>query len=355
VRGRRARGGLDEDVARCVALCRAAGARDVAVATDAAQRARLWQGRKKAFGAMGRIAPHLVLQDAVVPRTRLPDVLARIAAIGAAHGVRVGNVFHAGDGNLHPNISYDARDPDESARVHAAMGDVMQACIDAGGTITGEHGVGLDKLPYMDALFDAPTLARCARCATRSTRSGARTRARSSRCAAAASGMRRRRPAAARTPGDHRAGRPLADRAPRPRRAARRVEASALVRDAAARGTRLRIVGRGDWLDAGRPVVADAALHLAAMRGIVEYVPGDLTLTAGAGTTLDEIARATRAERQFLALDPHGGDAGTLGATVATASAGSAGARLRWAARQRARHDLRRRHRRRWCAPADAW
>ncbi|MGZ8411501.1 MAG: FAD-linked oxidase C-terminal domain-containing protein [Gemmatirosa sp.] len=151
--------GLDEDAARVAALCRAAGARDVAVATDAAQRARLWQGRKKAFGAMGRIAPHLVLQDAVVPRTRLPEVLARIAAIGAAHGVRIGNVFHAGDGNLHPNISYDAHDPDESARVHAAMTDVMRACIDVGGTITGEHGVGLDKRDYMDALFDAPSLA----------------------------------------------------------------------------------------------------------------------------------------------------------------------------------------------------
>ena len=151
--------GLDEDAARVAALCRAEGARDVAVAADAAQRARLWQGRKKAFGAMGRIAPHLVLQDAVVPRTRLPAVLARIAAIGASHGVRIGNVFHAGDGNLHPNISYDAHDADESARVHAAMSEVMQACIDAGGTITGEHGVGLDKRDYMDALFDAPSLA----------------------------------------------------------------------------------------------------------------------------------------------------------------------------------------------------
>jgi FAD/FMN-containing dehydrogenase len=151
--------GLDADARRVAALCRAAGARDVAVAADAAQRARLWQGRKKAFGAMGRIAPHLVLQDAVVPRTRLPEVLARIAAIGEAHGVRIGNVFHAGDGNLHPNISYDARDADESARVHAAMGEVMRACVDAGGTITGEHGVGLDKRDYMDALFDAPSLA----------------------------------------------------------------------------------------------------------------------------------------------------------------------------------------------------
>ena len=150
--------GLDADVAEVVRHCREAGAREVAVAADAAQRARLWQGRKKAFGAMGRIAPHLVLQDAVVPRTRLPEVLARIAAVGARHGVRIGNVFHAGDGNLHPNISYDAHDADESARVHAAMQEVMQACIDAGGTITGEHGVGLDKRDYMDRLFDAPTL-----------------------------------------------------------------------------------------------------------------------------------------------------------------------------------------------------
>ena len=151
--------GLDADARRVAALCRAAGARDVAVAADAAQRARLWQGRKKAFGAMGRIAPHLVLQDAVVPRTRLPEVLARIAAIGEAHGVRIGNVFHAGDGNLHPNISYDAHDADESARVHAAMGEVMRACVDAGGTITGEHGVGAAKLPYLEARLGADQMA----------------------------------------------------------------------------------------------------------------------------------------------------------------------------------------------------
>jgi FAD/FMN-containing dehydrogenase len=98
------------------------------------------------------------VQDAVVPRTKLPDVLARIHVIGEQHRVRVCNVFHAGDGNLHPNIAYNATDPDESARVHAAMSEIMQACIDAGGTITGEHGVGLDKLPYMERLFDAPSL-----------------------------------------------------------------------------------------------------------------------------------------------------------------------------------------------------
>jgi FAD/FMN-containing dehydrogenase len=151
--------GIDEDAARVAALCDAAGARGVRTATDPAERARLWQGRKKAFGAMGRISPHLVVQDAVVPRTKLPAVLAQIQEIGVRYGVNVCNVFHAGDGNLHPNIGYDATDPDEAARVHEAMSEIMRACIAAGGTITGEHGVGLDKLPYMTELFTPSTLA----------------------------------------------------------------------------------------------------------------------------------------------------------------------------------------------------
>ena len=150
--------GLDADVATVARLCLGAGARDVRVAVDPAERARLWQGRKKAFGAMGRLAPHLVVQDAVVPRTRLPEVLARIHAIGAEHGVRVLNVFHAGDGNLHPNIPYDAADADQAARVEHAMKAIMRACIEAGGSITGEHGIGLDKLPYMEQLFSPASL-----------------------------------------------------------------------------------------------------------------------------------------------------------------------------------------------------
>ncbi|MBI1808882.1 MAG: FAD-binding protein, partial [Gemmatimonadetes bacterium] len=150
--------GLADDVAAVDRLCRASGARDVRTASDAAERARLWQGRKKAFGAMGRIAPDLVVQDAVVPRTKLAPILARIAEIGARHRVRVCNVFHAGDGNLHPNIPYDASDADEAARVHAAMREVMELCIAEGGSITGEHGVGRDKLAYMDRLFPAASL-----------------------------------------------------------------------------------------------------------------------------------------------------------------------------------------------------
>ena len=150
--------GLDVDVATVERLAREAGARTIRVARDEAERAKLWQGRKKAFGAMGRVSSHLVVQDAVVPRTRLPEVLARVHEIGERHRVMVCNVFHAGDGNLHPNIGYDANDPDESARVHAAMREIMQACIEVGGTISGEHGVGIDKLPYMDSIFSTDSL-----------------------------------------------------------------------------------------------------------------------------------------------------------------------------------------------------
>lgn len=151
--------GLDDDVAAVQAICREYGARHVRIAADAAERGMLWQGRKKAFGAMGRAAPHLVLQDAVVPRTRLPAVLQEIADIGARHGVVVWNIFHAGDGNLHPSVSYDAANADEAQRVHLCMTEIMQACIREGGTITGEHGVGLDKIDYMPSLFDGDTLA----------------------------------------------------------------------------------------------------------------------------------------------------------------------------------------------------
>ena len=150
--------GIAEDVQIVERLSRACGATDVRTATDAADRARLWQGRKKAFGALGRIAPDLVVQDAVVPRTRLAPILAKIAEIGQRLNVRLCNVFHAGDGNLHPCIPYDASDADESARVHAAMKEVMELCIAEGGSITGEHGVGSDKMAYMDRLFATESL-----------------------------------------------------------------------------------------------------------------------------------------------------------------------------------------------------
>ena len=123
-----------------------------------ADRARLWQGRKKAFGALGRIAPDLAVQDAVVPRSTLPDILDRIAEIRDRLGLQISNVFHAGDGNLHPCISYDRRDPDQARRVQVASREIMEICLAAGGSITGEHGVGSDKVEYMPEAFDPPSL-----------------------------------------------------------------------------------------------------------------------------------------------------------------------------------------------------
>lgn len=140
------------------ALLTLSGARDIRAASSPAERARLWQGRKKAFGAMGRIAPDLVVQDAVVPRSSLPAVLERIAEIARVHDLTVANVFHAGDGNLHPNICYDSRDSSLVLRVKQASREIMTACVDAGGSITGEHGVGSDKLEYMPMVFDPPSL-----------------------------------------------------------------------------------------------------------------------------------------------------------------------------------------------------
>lgn len=151
--------GIDRDARRLEAICRESGARHVLVATDEVQRLRLWQGRKKAFGAMGRISSHLVVQDAVIPRTRLPDVLNAIAQIAVEEQVTVCNVFHAGDGNLHPNIPYNGNDPAETKRVESAMRRVMRACVDAGGSVTGEHGIGLDKIDYMPLIFSETSLA----------------------------------------------------------------------------------------------------------------------------------------------------------------------------------------------------
>jgi glycolate oxidase subunit GlcD len=150
--------GIDGDVEEIVEYCRSAGAREVRVARDETERVRLWQGRKKAFGAMGRISSHLVVQDAVIPRTRLPEVLRAISDVGIEERVNICNVFHAGDGNLHPNIPYNAHDPDESQRVERAMRRIMRICIEAGGSVTGEHGIGLDKIEYMPLIFSDDTL-----------------------------------------------------------------------------------------------------------------------------------------------------------------------------------------------------
>ena len=145
--------GMDEDEEKIRAIVARNRAIELRMASDAAERLKLWKGRKGAFGAMGRINTDLYVLDGVVPRTRLEAVLNRVYEIAAKYRVTLSNVFHAGDGNLHPNISYDGRDPDERRRVLDAGREILQACVDAGGSISGEHGIGIEKMEFMPLLF----------------------------------------------------------------------------------------------------------------------------------------------------------------------------------------------------------
>jgi glycolate oxidase subunit GlcD len=150
--------GIDRQVAEIDAICRDLGAMDVTVARDPAERARLWMARKKSIGTIGRLAPSCATQDGVAPRSLLPAVLREVAEIGAKYGLRIANVFHAGDGNLHPAVLFDERDPEEVQRVLAAGGEILRACVRAGGSLTGEHGIGLEKQEFLSLVFSPDDL-----------------------------------------------------------------------------------------------------------------------------------------------------------------------------------------------------
>jgi glycolate oxidase len=141
-----------------MALCARAGAADLRVALTDDERAQIWQARKAAFAAMGRVAPAYYVQDGVIPRTRLVEVLERIDELAAEYDLQVANVFHAGDGNLHPLVCYDAHNPGEPERAEELAGMIVKACVDAEGSITGEHGVGIDKKGYMPSMFSEADL-----------------------------------------------------------------------------------------------------------------------------------------------------------------------------------------------------
>ena len=151
--------GLDDEVARISEIGRAHGARTVRLAQDEAERALLWKGRKTAFGAIARIKPNYYLHDTVVPRRKLTEVLANVYEIAARHDLLVMNVFHAGDGNLHPLLVFDGREPGVWDRVHHAGEEIVRVSVAAGGVLSGEHGIGLEKRDYMPMMFDDVSLA----------------------------------------------------------------------------------------------------------------------------------------------------------------------------------------------------
>ena len=151
--------GLDREAERITEICRKNRCREVRQARDAAERLLLWKCRKQAFGAIGRLASSYCTQDGVVPRTKLPHILREITRIGEKYAVAIANVFHAGDGNIHPILLFDERDADQTRRVLAASHEILEECIRCGGSVTGEHGIGVEKIDFMPLLFSPDDLA----------------------------------------------------------------------------------------------------------------------------------------------------------------------------------------------------
>jgi glycolate oxidase len=144
---------VEEEIARMTAVLKGSGAYDFRVSQNEAERLKFWSGRKAAFSAMGRISPDYYCMDGTIPRKRLGEILMFIATLKKKYGLRCPNVFHAGDGNLHPLILFDANNPDQLRRTEAFAGEVLEKCIEVGGTITGEHGVGIEKINQMCVQF----------------------------------------------------------------------------------------------------------------------------------------------------------------------------------------------------------
>ena len=151
--------GLDQQRDRIIELSKKCGAREVRQAADAAERQKLWKCRKQAFGAIGRLSPSYCTQDGVVPRTKLPHILRRIFEISKKYDLRVVNVFHAGDGNIHPILLFDERDEQQIERVLKASGEILDECLACGGSVTGEHGIGVEKIGFMNKMFTESDLA----------------------------------------------------------------------------------------------------------------------------------------------------------------------------------------------------
>lgn len=150
--------GLDPQTTRIMEVCRRNQAREVRVARDDAERLALWKSRKRAFGAVGRLSPNYCTQDGVVPRTKVPEILRVIAAVAEKYHLRIANVFHAGDGNIHPILLYDERNAEETERVIKAGREILKACVDLGGSLTGEHGIGVEKMGQMPLIFSPEDL-----------------------------------------------------------------------------------------------------------------------------------------------------------------------------------------------------
>lgn len=285
------------------------GAFEVRVAQNADERARIWKGRKGAFSAVGRLSPDYIVQDGVVPRTKLGHALAEIDRLSQEYGIRVANVFHAGDGNLHPLILYDGREAGALERAEELAGHILQMCIDLGGSITGEHGVGMEKRAHMPAQFDAENMAALQRL------------------------HRAIDPQALANRGKVFPGSPdpiavqvieRANSAPVPVFENLRPESILQLQDAVRTAKRLRPWGGGTKSALSTPARDDIQrLSLSGLTGILEYDPAEYTITALAGTPVAEVQAALAEHGQYLPFDPPLAKFGaTVGGVIASATAG---------------------------------
>lgn len=296
--------GLKEQAQRIQEICMQTKCRNIQEAKDNAERNRLWQGRRGAFGAVARLAPNYLVNDATVPRTKLPEALAKVAEITKKYGCQHGNVFHAGDGNLHPLLLFDSRDKDQLHRVEKAGWEIMQTCVDLGGTISGEHGIGLEKRKAMRMVFSENDFK-------------------------VQRGLKRAfDPENILNPGKVI---PPPEEGERDEKAARGVsgngaaaEIMAKIKSAAARKQKVIPVGSGTYSQYGNLSAPDA-LHLASasLADVIEYDPANQVITVGAGISLKALQAKLQEHNQWLPLrPPFFKDTSTIGRLVALGACG---------------------------------
>ncbi len=301
--------GLEGQAERIREICTSQGCRQVREAGDAGERDLLWSGRRGAFGAIARLAPGYLVADCTVPRTRIPEALEKVRAIAERHRLSHGNVFHAGDGNLHPLLFFDSRDPEQMQRVHRAGLEIMRESVKLGGTITGEHGVGLEKLEGMRLIFseddlDAQRAVRHAFDPDRRLNPGKAI-------------PEQARPQAE----EERTGRPFADATVLTPSSPS--EACEIVTRAFREERALLPEGGGRWRAFGNAADRDLLpLRSGGLTSIIEYDPPNQTIAAGAGVPLAELQQILRQHRQWLPIRPFLGTATTLGSILALGAAG---------------------------------
>ena len=306
--------GLDDEARKVTSICLEYGARNCRPARDETERKKLWAARKGAFGAISRIKPDSMIQDAVVPRSRLPEVMRAVYDIANRYQLRIANVFHAGDGNLHPLICFDSRFPDEVTRVKEAGRELMEVCVSVGGTITGEHGVGLDKRELLPLVFSEADMN------------------------AMLSVRRAFDPLGLCNPGkiipmlrgcgearavsvDLISRQPPAVLSPSPSPPFSTEEISELIKSAAARGEAITPTGGRTLLNTDP--TDSLLIDLSGFNKIIEHEPADLIAIAQAGVTLSAFNEKLSENGQWLPLDPPDDGRATLGGIVATGLGGA--------------------------------